>query len=47
MVVREGPLQGSAGPADHGVPFGRAGLGAGGAGAGLESDLAQAGGILV
>lgn len=41
-----GPLQGAAGPADRRVHFGRAGLDGGGADAGLESDVAQAGGIM-
>lgn len=48
-MVREGPPtpQGSACPADRGVPFGRAGLGGGGAGAGLEPDMDQAGAIMI
>lgn len=38
---QDGPLPGPAGPADHGVPFGRW---FGRAGAGLESDMDKAGG---
>lgn len=41
-----GPLHATAGPADHRVPFRRAGLDGGGADAGLESDMDQAGGIM-
>ena len=48
-MVREGPPtpQGPACPADRGVPFGRAGLGGGGAGAGLEPDMDQAGALMM